>query len=197
MLIHYTNSMTYFNIRRNSRSRRFVTRVTRRVPLMEQEVLILPEHLRSPPVLSWARVTRCIVYCVLICRSLFVLLRFFAHCGRCSGRISTSCSISGTRRVTLVTNRMISYLLLLRFRTLNSSLILCWLMGRLSDWISFHICISLFVLLCLFAHCVDWPSLIYGFTILVVFKLFVSVVGNVQKLDISLTMIVCCVFVCA
>jgi hypothetical protein len=30
------------------------------------------------------------------------------------------------------------YLLLLRFRTLNSSLILCWLMGRLSDWISIH-----------------------------------------------------------
>jgi len=54
---------------------RFVTRETRRVPLMEQEVLILPEHLRSLPVLSWARVIRSIVYCVLICRSLFVLLR--------------------------------------------------------------------------------------------------------------------------
>jgi hypothetical protein len=77
---------------------------------VEQELLILPEHLCSPPVLSWARVTRSIVYCVLICRSLFVLLRF------------------------------------------------------------------------LFAHCVDWPSLIYGFTTFVVFKLFVNVV------DISLTM---------
>jgi hypothetical protein len=57
---------------------------------------------------------------------------------RCSGRISSSCSTSGTRRFTLVTNRMISYLLLTRLRTLNSSLILCWLMGRLSDWISLH-----------------------------------------------------------
>jgi hypothetical protein len=83
---------------------------------VEQELLILPEHLCSPPVFSWARVTRSIVYCVLICRSLFVLLRF------------------------------------------------------------------------LFAHCVDWPSLIYGFTTFVVFKLFVNVVGYAQKLDISLTM---------
>jgi hypothetical protein len=79
-------------------------------------VLILPEHLCSPPVLSCARVTRSIVYCVLTCRSLFVLLRF------------------------------------------------------------------------VFAHCVDWPSLIYEFTTFVVFKLFVNVVGYAQKLDISLTM---------
>jgi hypothetical protein len=82
---------------------------------VEQELLILPDHLCSPPVSNWARVTRSIVYSVLICRSLFVLLRFFAHC-------------------------------------------------------------------------VDWPSLIYEFTTLVVFKLFVNVVGNAQKLDISLTM---------
>jgi hypothetical protein len=27
----------------------FVTRVTRRVPLVEQELLTLPEHLSSPP----------------------------------------------------------------------------------------------------------------------------------------------------
>jgi hypothetical protein len=29
----------------------FVTKLTRRVPLVEQELLILPEHLSSPPVL--------------------------------------------------------------------------------------------------------------------------------------------------
>jgi len=84
------------------------------VPLVEQELLILIEHLRSTSVLSWARVTRSIVYYVLICRSLFVLL-------------------------------------------------------------------------CFFAHCVDWNSLIYGFTTFVVFKLLVNVVGNAHKLDISLT----------
>jgi len=36
----------------------FVTRLTRRVPLMEQELLTLPEHLRSPPVFRGVRVTR-------------------------------------------------------------------------------------------------------------------------------------------
>jgi hypothetical protein len=36
----------------------FVTKLTRRVPLVEQELLTLPEHLRSPPVFSGVRVTR-------------------------------------------------------------------------------------------------------------------------------------------
>jgi hypothetical protein len=48
---------------------RFVTRVTRRVPLIEQE------YLRSPPVLSGVRVVRYLVFCVVFCRSLFVLFR--------------------------------------------------------------------------------------------------------------------------
>jgi hypothetical protein len=34
----------------------FVTRLTRRVPLVEQELLTLPEHLSSPPVFSGVRV---------------------------------------------------------------------------------------------------------------------------------------------
>jgi len=36
----------------------FVTRLTRRVPLVEQELLTLPEHLSSPTVFSGVRVTR-------------------------------------------------------------------------------------------------------------------------------------------
>ena len=39
----------------------FVTRLTRRVPLMEQELLTIPEHLSSPPVFSAVRVTRSFV----------------------------------------------------------------------------------------------------------------------------------------
>jgi hypothetical protein len=35
-----------------------VTRLTRRVSLVEQELLTLPEHLSSPPVFSGARITR-------------------------------------------------------------------------------------------------------------------------------------------
>ena len=50
----------------------FVTRVARRVPLVEQESLTLQEHLSSPPVFSGVRVTRSLVFCVMFFRSLFV-----------------------------------------------------------------------------------------------------------------------------
>jgi len=42
----------------------FVTRLTRRVPLVEKELLTLPEHLSSPPVFSGVRVTQSLVLCV-------------------------------------------------------------------------------------------------------------------------------------
>ena len=41
-----------------------LTRLTRRAPLVEQWLLILPEHLSSPPVFSGVRVTRSLVLCV-------------------------------------------------------------------------------------------------------------------------------------
>jgi hypothetical protein len=56
---------------------RFRTRLTRRVPLVEQELPTHPRHLSSPPVLSGVRVTRSLVFCVMFCRSLFVFLYFF------------------------------------------------------------------------------------------------------------------------
>jgi hypothetical protein len=57
---------------------RFVTSLTRRVPLVEQKLFTLPEHLSSSPVFSRVRVTRSLVlYVCLIYRSLFVLLYFF------------------------------------------------------------------------------------------------------------------------
>jgi hypothetical protein len=55
----------------------FVTRLTRCVPLVEQELPTLPDHLGSPPVFSGVRVTRSLVLCVCFSRSLFVLLHFF------------------------------------------------------------------------------------------------------------------------
>jgi hypothetical protein len=42
----------------------FVTRLTRRVPLVEQELLTLLEHLSSPPVFGGVRVSRSLVLCV-------------------------------------------------------------------------------------------------------------------------------------
>jgi len=42
----------------------FVTRSTRRVPLVEQALLTLLEHLSSPPVFNGVRVTRSFVLCL-------------------------------------------------------------------------------------------------------------------------------------
>ena len=51
-----------------------VTRLTRRVPLVEQELLTLPENLSSPRVLVGVRVTRSLVLCVcFVDRCPFVL----------------------------------------------------------------------------------------------------------------------------
>jgi len=43
-------------------------RATRRVPLVEQDLLTLPENLSSPPVFNGDRVTRSLVFCVVFCR---------------------------------------------------------------------------------------------------------------------------------
>jgi hypothetical protein len=51
----------------------FVTRLTRRLPLVEQELLTLLEHLSSPPVFSGIRVTWSLCFICMFCRSLFVL----------------------------------------------------------------------------------------------------------------------------
>jgi hypothetical protein len=60
---------------------------------------------------------------------------------------------------------------------------ICLSLARFTRSIVYYvlICRSLFVLLCLFAHCVDWSSFIYEFTTFVVFKLFVNVVGNAPR----------------
>ena len=55
----------------------FVIRLTRRVPLVEQEQLTFPEHPSSAPVFSGVCYTIFSFMC-MFCRSLFVLLSFFA-----------------------------------------------------------------------------------------------------------------------
>ena len=51
--------------------------VTRRVPLMEQELFTLPRAPEITHVFSGVRVVRSLVFCVMFCRSLCVLLSFF------------------------------------------------------------------------------------------------------------------------
>ena len=66
----------------------FVTRLTRRVPLVEQELLILPKHLSSPPVFSGVRVTRSLVlYVCFVDRCLSFCTFSFGHCVVCSSSI--------------------------------------------------------------------------------------------------------------
>ena len=55
----------------------FVTRLTRRVQLVEQELLNLPEHLSSSPVFSGVRSYSIFSFIYMFCRSLFVLLNGF------------------------------------------------------------------------------------------------------------------------
>ena len=66
----------------------FVTRLTRRVPLVEQELPTLPEHLNSPPIFSGVRVTRSLVlYVFFVDRCLSFCTFSFGHCVVCSSSI--------------------------------------------------------------------------------------------------------------
>jgi hypothetical protein len=52
-------------------------------------LITLLEHLSSSPVFSRVRIARSIVFCIMFCRSLFVLLSF-GHCVVCVLRIMAS-----------------------------------------------------------------------------------------------------------
>ena len=67
----------------------FLTRVTRRVQLVGQELFTLPEHLSSPPVFSGCRVTRSLVLCFADrCLSFYPFS--FGHCVVLSSSITDS-----------------------------------------------------------------------------------------------------------
>ena len=61
------------------------TRLTRRVSQVENELLTLPEHLKSPPVFSGVCVTRSLVLCVcFVDRGVSFCPFSFGHCVVCS-----------------------------------------------------------------------------------------------------------------
>jgi hypothetical protein len=63
----------------------FVTRLTRRMPLVEQELRTLPEHPSSPPAFSRVRVTRSLVlYVCFVDRCLSFCTFSFGHRVVCS-----------------------------------------------------------------------------------------------------------------
>ena len=67
----------------------FVTILTRRVPLVEQQLLSLPDHLSSPTVFSEVRVTRSLVYkCVRFVDCCLSCCPFsFGYCVVCTSSI--------------------------------------------------------------------------------------------------------------
>jgi hypothetical protein len=66
----------------------FVTRLTRWVPIVEQNLPTLPENLSSPPVLCVVRVTRSLVWCVCFVNLCLSLCAFsFCNCVVCSSSI--------------------------------------------------------------------------------------------------------------
>ena len=67
---------------------RFETRLTQRVPLLEQEMLILPEHLSSPTVFSAVHVTRPLLLCACLGDRCLSFCPFsFDHCVGCPSSI--------------------------------------------------------------------------------------------------------------
>ena len=64
------------------------TKSTTTLPHAGQELITLSEHLSFSLVSSGVRVTRSLVFCVMLCRSLFVILSFFSvgHCIVCTSR---------------------------------------------------------------------------------------------------------------
>jgi len=61
-----------------------ITRLTRRVPLVGQELLTFPEHLSSPLVFSGVRVARSLILCVwFVDRCLSFCTFSFGHCVVC------------------------------------------------------------------------------------------------------------------
>jgi hypothetical protein len=69
-------------------ARGFVTRLTRRVSLVEQELLTLPEHQNSPSVFSGVHVTRALdLYVCFVDRGFFCCTLSFDPCVFCSSSI--------------------------------------------------------------------------------------------------------------
>ena len=65
-----------------------ITRLTRRVSLVEQELLTLPEQLSSPSIVSGVRVTQSlVVYVCFVDRCLSFCTFSFDHCVLCSSSI--------------------------------------------------------------------------------------------------------------
>jgi hypothetical protein len=142
------------------------------VPPVEQELLILPEHMSSPWVFSGVRVTRSLVLCVMFIRSLFVhlsfffwslcclsldlrlLITFYVSCGHC---VVCPSSIYGLWWPLWYLVAIV--LSVLRFTASDDLFGILWPLCCLS----FFDLRLLIIFLVYCGHCVVCPSSIYGF----------------------------------
>jgi len=64
MTVDSSNTCFFHTLVQFNKYRITQKRLTPRVPLVEQELLTIPQHLSWPPVFSWVRVNRSLVLCV-------------------------------------------------------------------------------------------------------------------------------------
>ena len=77
LLTKFVTSQILYVLTDQNKKNYDVTRVTRRVPHVEREALIPPDHLSSPLIFSGVGVALSLVFCVMFYRSSFVHLFFF------------------------------------------------------------------------------------------------------------------------
>ena len=108
------------------------------MPLVEQELVNLPEHLNSPPVFSGVRVTRSLVVCVcFVDRCLSLFPSSFGHCVVCSSfGHCVVCSSSFGHCVFCSSSIYVFWLLLSYLQTLLAWLEVLWVFKM---WESFMV----------------------------------------------------------
>ena len=103
----------------------FVTRLTRQVSLVQQELLTLPDHRGSPPVFSGVRVTRSFVLCVCFVDSCLSFCPY-SFCHSVALRILIN---------SLISSYSLYFLLVLIYAYLCPTRFLCRLTGSPRVWI--------------------------------------------------------------
>jgi len=92
-LIKYTLSTLFLHLQNKKTNTEYCPFLTRRMPLVQQKLLTLPEHLISLPFFLRFVLLNTLVFCVVFCRSLFVFLSRRGHDRMVVG-FTTTCAIS-------------------------------------------------------------------------------------------------------
>ena len=122
-----------------------VPRRTLRMPDVEQELLTLQEHRSSPPIFRDVRVSLSLVFCLVLCRSLFVLLSF---CAWILYYLSFDFRLSITSLVSSTFPSMSSFILILRLSYVFMNILLLICLGLTDVKLSCFPSISMYFPVC-------------------------------------------------